>query len=66
MQGRDLDADVYIDTVTKEPVAIFTKKKISTTIGGANKTVSFKDEKLFKLIINALKPLLSAETIFHL
>ena len=55
MQGRDLDADVYIDTVTKEPVAIFTKKKISTTIGGANKTVSFKDEKLFKLIINALK-----------
>lgn len=55
MQGRDLDADVYIDTVTKEPVAIFTKKKISTTIGGANKTVSFKDERLFKLIINALK-----------
>ncbi len=55
MQGRDLDADVYIDTVTKEPVAIFTKKKISTTIGGANKTVSFKDERLFKLIINAVK-----------
>lgn len=27
MQGKDLDADVYIDTVKKEPVAIFTKRK---------------------------------------
>lgn len=55
MQCRDLDADVYIDTVSKQPVAIFSKKKISTTIGGANKTVSFKDEKLFQLIKEALK-----------
>lgn len=43
----DLDADVYVDTISHEPVAIFSKKKISTTIGGANKTISFKDEKLF-------------------
>ena len=55
MKGRDLDADVYIDTISKQPVAIFSKKKISTTIGGANKTVSFKDEKLFQLIKEALK-----------
>lgn len=43
----DLDADIYVDTITHKPVAIFSKKKISTTIGGANKTISFKDQRLF-------------------
>ena len=43
----DLDADVYVDTISHKPVAIFSKRKISTTIGGANKTISFKDQKLF-------------------
>ena len=51
----DLDADVYIDTISHKPVAIFSKKKISTTIGGANKTISFKDEKLFAFIEDALQ-----------
>lgn len=51
----DLDADIYIDTVSHEPVAIFSKRKISTTIGGANKTISFKDERLFAFIREALK-----------
>ena len=51
----DLDADIYIDTISHKPVAIFSKKKISTTIGGANKTISFKDEKLFTFIEEALK-----------
>ena len=51
----DLDADVYIDTVSHQPVAIFSKKKISTTIGGANKTISFKDEKLFAFIKDSLR-----------
>jgi len=46
----DLDADVYIDTITRKPVSIFSKRKISTTIGGANKTISFKDSKLFDFI----------------
>lgn len=55
MDCQDLDADVYIDTKSHKPVAIFSKKKISTTIGGANKTISFKDEKLFDFIKNALK-----------
>ena len=50
----DLDADVYIDTITHKPVAIFSKRKISTTIGGANKTISFKDERLFKFAMEAL------------
>lgn len=50
----DLDADVYVDTITHKPVAIFSKKKISTTIGGANKTISFKDEELFRFAEEAL------------
>lgn len=50
----DLDADIYIDTISHEAVEIFAKKKISTTIGGANKTISFKDEKLFEFAKKAL------------
>ena len=58
MEGEgcfDLDADVYVDTISHEPVAIFSKKKISTTIGGANKTISFKDERLFEFVLDAFK-----------
>lgn len=50
MDGIDLDADVYVDIITHEAVAVFLKKKISTTIGGANKTISFKDERLFGIV----------------
>lgn len=51
----DLDADVYVDTISHKPVAIFSKRKISTTIGGANKTISFKDQKLFDFVQEALR-----------
>lgn len=50
MDGLDLDADVYVDTISHKPVSIFTKKKIETKIGGANKTISFKDQKLFDFV----------------
>lgn len=50
MTGTDLDADVYVDLKRNEVVSIFSKKKLSTTIGGANKTISFKDEQLVELI----------------
>lgn len=52
--GLDLDADVYIDTVSHEVVSIFTKKKLETKIGGANKTVSIKDEKLVEFLLDSL------------
>ena len=58
MTGKDMDADVYVDTISHKPVAIFSKKKLSTTIGGANKTISFKDTQLFdfvKKVIGELK-----------
>ena len=50
MDGEDLDADIYVDTISHKAVSIFTKRKIETKIGGANKTISFKDEKLFDFI----------------
>lgn len=49
MKG-DLDADVYIDTISHKAVSAFSKRKIETKIGGASKTISFKDEKLFAFI----------------
>ncbi len=55
MTGKDMDADIYVDTISGEVVAIFSKKKISTTIGGANKTISFKDPALFDFVKNAMK-----------
>lgn len=50
MTGIDLDADVYIDTISHKAVSAFSKKKIETKIGGASKTISFKDQRLFEFI----------------
>lgn len=50
MDGVDLDADVYIDTISHKAVSAFSKRKLETKIGGASKTISFKDEKLFAFI----------------
>ncbi len=55
MTGKDMDADIYVDTISHEVIAIFSKKKISTTIGGANKTISFKDQALFDFVKDAMK-----------
>lgn len=50
MKGIDLDVDVYIDTISHKAVAAFAKKKIETRIGGASKTISFRDSNLFAFI----------------
>lgn len=50
MNCTDMDADVYIDTITHEAVSAFLKRKLETRIGGASKTISFKDDKLFGFI----------------
>lgn len=54
MTAGDVDADVYVDAISHELVTAFTKKKLSTTIGGANKTVSFKDNAFFEAIKKAV------------
>lgn len=50
LNGQEIGADVYIDMLSKKVVSIFTKKKIVMRAGETDKAVSFKDEKLFKLI----------------
>lgn len=50
MDCEDCDADVYIDALSHKLVAAFSKRKIETRIGGASKTISFKDNRLFEFI----------------
>ena len=55
MSGDDCDTDVYVDCVSGEVISIFGKKKIETREGGASKTISFKDEKLFETVKKVVK-----------
>ena len=50
LSGQEIGADVYIDMISGDIVSIFTKKKIVMRAGETDKSVSFKDEKLFGLI----------------
>lgn len=50
ISGDEYGADVYVDLISDEPVAIFTKKKIKMRAGETDKSVSIKDDKLFELI----------------
>ncbi len=50
LDGQEIGADCYIDMISKEVVSIFTKKKLVMRAGETDKSVSFKDEGLFKLI----------------
>ena len=48
--GEEYGVDVYVDMISHEPTAIFTKKKLRMRAGETEKSVSVKDEKLFALI----------------
>ena len=50
LNGQEIGADVYIDMISGEVVSIFTKKKILMRSGETDKSVSFKDDKLFELV----------------
>lgn len=50
LDGQEIGADVYIDLISHKPVSIFTKKKIKMRAGETDKSVSFKDDRLFSLI----------------
>lgn len=50
LNGQEIGVDAYVDMISGETVSIFTKKKIVMRAGETAKAVSFKDEKLFKLI----------------
>ncbi|GAB5617068.1 ATP-grasp domain-containing protein [Faecalimonas canis] len=51
----DIDADIYVDTISNQAVSLFSKKKLETKIGGASKTVSFKDDNLNQFASEALQ-----------
>lgn len=55
LKGQEIGADVYIDLISGEVVSIFTKKKLLMRAGETDKSVSFKDEKLFNLIKKFVK-----------
>ena len=50
LDGQEIGADVYIDLLTGKVVSIFTKKKLRMRAGETDKSVSFKDERLFEFI----------------
>ena len=52
MDGQEIGADVYIDLLSGKVVSIFTKKKIKMRAGETDKAMSFKDNRLFKVIEN--------------
>lgn len=56
-EGEEYGADIYVDLLTKKPVAIFVKKKLRMRAGETEKSVSCKDEQLFDLIERTLSPL---------
>lgn len=55
MDGIEYGIDAYIDMFSNEPVAIFTKQKVKMRAGETDKSVSIKDEKLFKFIMDFIK-----------
>ena len=50
MNGQEYGADVYIDMISGKCVSVFVKEKIKMRAGETDKSVSYKDEKLFRLI----------------
>lgn len=55
--GEEFGADIYVDLVTRKPVSIFVKKKLRMRAGETEKSVSYRDEKLYELIEKTIEPL---------
>jgi len=52
MDGTEYGADVYIDMLSGKVTNLFVKEKIKMRAGETDKSVSIKDEELFKTIIS--------------
>lgn len=50
LNGQEIGADCYIDLMSKKVVSIFLKKKLAMRAGETDKSVSFKEKRLFKLV----------------
>ena len=55
LNGQEIGADVYTDMISGEVSTIFTKKKLVMRAGETDKSISFRDEKLFVLISKFVK-----------
>lgn len=55
LDGQEIGADVYIDMISGDVVSVFTKKKIVMRAGETDKSISFKDKRLFELIERFVK-----------
>lgn len=55
LNGQEIGADVYVNPISKKVVSIFTKEKIKMRAGETDKARSFKDDKLFSLIISLVE-----------
>jgi carbamoyl-phosphate synthase large subunit len=55
LDGQEIGADVYIDPKSRKVVSIFTKEKIKMRAGETDKARSFKDKKLFDLIVDVVE-----------
>ena len=51
MDGTEYGADVYIDMISGKVTSLFVKEKIKMRAGETDKSVSIKDEGLFKQIV---------------
>lgn len=52
MDGQEYGADLYVDMLSGKCTDLFVKKKIKMRAGETDKSVSFKDERLFELLKN--------------
>lgn len=50
LHGQEIGADCYIDMITGEVISVFLKKKIAMRAGETDKSVSFKNDKLFEML----------------
>lgn len=57
MDGQEYGADVYIDLITGKCTNIFLKKKIKMRAGETDKSVSVKNEEVFKMIAGMVEKL---------
>lgn len=55
MGTEEIGVDVYVDMVSNEVISVFAKKKLKMRAGETDKSVSFKDEKLFDMIVRFAK-----------
>lgn len=56
-EGEEFGADIYVDMLTRKPVSLFVKKKLRMRAGETEKSISYKDESLFNLILDTISTL---------